>query len=113
MDYVDRMAGRSARFEPDTLLKFTPLCARTAICLLLYEVPVLVVAWALPLGQKLPGAKCAISLAGRGLCRSTSCVCTSLWYAQRPSLMWVASSRAELGDLLQIEDSVLPRTCCV
>ncbi|KAK9831452.1 hypothetical protein WJX81_006510 [Elliptochloris bilobata] len=25
MDYVDRMVGRSARFEPDTLLKFTPL----------------------------------------------------------------------------------------
>ena len=49
MDYVDRMAGRSARFEPDTLLKFTPLCARTATSILLHKVPVLVVAWALPL----------------------------------------------------------------
>jgi len=29
MDYVDRMAGRSASFDPNTLLKFTPLCART------------------------------------------------------------------------------------
>ncbi len=28
MDYVDRMAGRSASFDPNTLLKFTPLCAR-------------------------------------------------------------------------------------
>ena len=27
MDYVDRMAGRSARLNPDTLLKFTPLYA--------------------------------------------------------------------------------------
>ena len=49
MDYVDRMAGRSARFEPDTLLKFTPLCARTATSLLVQGVPVPLFAWALPL----------------------------------------------------------------
>ena len=49
MDYVDRMAGRSARFEPDTLLKFTPLCARTTPCPLLCDLHVPVVACALPL----------------------------------------------------------------
>ena len=40
MDYVDRMAGRSARFNPDTLLKFTPLYAHMLqLRLLVYRCP--------------------------------------------------------------------------
>lgn len=34
MDFVDRMTGNAGtqRFTPDSLLKFTPLCALTAFC---------------------------------------------------------------------------------
>ena len=51
MDYVDRMAGRSASFDPNTLLKFTPLCART-------------LAWGGACRRSLAGAACVMKFLG-------------------------------------------------